>query len=283
MDYIFSKKEVKVLEHLADGKQHDEAPADLTDAQFYYALKLLKDKDLVYASFLAGGEVCSSQIKTEGRAALENFKMKEKRIIRRALKELGLTHEQYQILNNARKMSIEENCNNQKTIISLSREGYLKKNVFSNCNRHWIITEEGEDVLDEIEDRLYDNSVNDSLHVESSNKRDYPVKSFEQPEKTVEKHGDIRIAEKHITDSMKIFYAMWKLGYFEENGEPPTIKSVMDTVGNLFHAKQFSQYSSYLNSANKAKENTVLQPFYDLEEIAREFHKDMENRENNRN
>lgn len=32
MEYIFSKLKVRVLEHLADGEQHEEAPAGLTDA-----------------------------------------------------------------------------------------------------------------------------------------------------------------------------------------------------------------------------------------------------------
>lgn len=281
MEYIFTKQEIKVLKHLADGQQHNEAPAELSDAQFYSALKSLKEKDMVYASFLTGGEVCSSQIKPEGRAALEEFKKKEKRIQRTALQKFDLTHEQYELLINAEASSIEETYDTQKNIVFLHRKGYLK-NGFSNYgNRHWIITEEGQDVLDEIDDRLYDNITNVPLHVENSNERDFSGESVEQPKKIREKH-DIRIAEGHVTDAMKVFHAMWKLGYFEEKGEKSTAKSVMDVLGNLFQAKQFSQYSSYLNSAYQAKENTVLQPFYDLEDIAKEFHNNKENRENNK-
>lgn len=282
MEYIFTKQEIKVLKHLADGQQHDEAPAELSDAQFYSALKSLKEKDMVYASFLTGGEVCFSQIKPEGRAALEEFKKKEKKILRTALDKFDLKHEQYELLTNAEAASIEETHDNQKNIVFLDRiKGYLKKGFSYYGNRHWIITKDGQDVLDDIDDKLYDNSINVPLHVESSNERDYSVESVEQTEKAIGKH-DIRIAEGHVTDAMKVFHAMWKLGFFEENGEKSTVKSVMDTLGNLFQAKQFSQYSSYLNSAYQAKENTVLQPFYALEEIAREFHQNKENRENSK-
>ena len=66
--------QVVVLKHLADGEQHKEAPANLSNALFYSALKSLKAKDMVSASFLAGGEVCSSQITKKGSAALENYR-----------------------------------------------------------------------------------------------------------------------------------------------------------------------------------------------------------------
>lgn len=68
-----TRNEILTLKLLADGEQHDEAPEGLTDAQFYVALKSLKEKGMVYAAFITGGEVCSSQIKTEGRAALDDF------------------------------------------------------------------------------------------------------------------------------------------------------------------------------------------------------------------
>ena len=72
-----TRNEILVLKHLADGEQHDEAPEDLSDAQFYVALKSLKEKNMVYAAFQTGGEVCSSQIKIEGRAALDDFMQTE--------------------------------------------------------------------------------------------------------------------------------------------------------------------------------------------------------------
>lgn len=47
MEYIFSKKKLVVLKHLADREQHEEAPAGLTDAQVRVALSELKACDMV--------------------------------------------------------------------------------------------------------------------------------------------------------------------------------------------------------------------------------------------
>lgn len=283
MEYIFTKQEIKVLKHLADGQQHDEAPAELSDAQFYSALKSLKEKDMVYASFLTGGEVCSSQIKPEGRAALEQFKKKEKKILRTALDKFDLKHEQYELLINAGASSIEETHDNQKNIVFLDRiKGYLKKGFSYYGNRHWIITEEGQDVLDDIDDKLYDNSINVPLHVESSNERDYSVESVEQTEKAIGRH-DIRIAEGHLAHVIEIVHAMCKLGYFEENGKEAPVKNVMETIGEVLHSEQLcSQYSAHLNRAVHGKKDTFFQPFYKLQEVAMDFYENRETRKMSR-
>lgn len=84
---MLTNLQVVVLKHLADGEQHEKAAANLSEALFYSTLKSLKAKDMVSASFLAGGEVCSFQITKKGSAALEIFRRKEKKIIRNALKE----------------------------------------------------------------------------------------------------------------------------------------------------------------------------------------------------
>lgn len=269
--------QVVVLKHLADGEQHEEAPANLSNALFYSALKSLKAKDMVSASFLAGGEVCSSQITKKGSAALEIFSRKEKIIIRNALKEFGLTHEQLRLLNNARTKSLDETSNNHNSIIFLYRKGYLK-HVFFDCNRHWIITEEGEDVLDEIDDRLYDSP----LHVESCNEHDSPVESVEQAEKAIGKH-DIRIADKHLVHVIEVVYAMCKLGYFEENGKKASIKSVMETIGEALHADQVSsKYSSHLNRAANNKMETFLQPLNNMLDKAKKYYETLEERKTNK-
>lgn len=269
--------QVVVLKHLADGEQHEEAPANLSNALFYSALKSLKAKDMVSASFLAGGEVCSSQITKKGSAALKNYRKKEKIIIRNALKEFGLTHEQLRLLNNARTKSLDETSNNHNSIIFLYRKGYLK-HVFFDCNRHWIITEEGEDVLDEIDDRLYDSP----LHVESCNEHDSPVESVEQTEKTIGKH-DIRIANGHLAHVTEVIYAMCKLEYFEENGKVASIKNVMETIGEALHSDQLpSSYSSHLNRAAQSHKDTFLQPFYEMQVEAKKYYKKVESNKKNK-
>lgn len=79
MEYIFSKLKVRVLKHLADGEQHEEAPAGLTDTQVRVALSELKAYDMVKVNVDEAGEVVSSQITKNGSAALEIFRRKEKK------------------------------------------------------------------------------------------------------------------------------------------------------------------------------------------------------------
>lgn len=274
---MFSNLQVVVLKHLADGEQHEKAPANLSDAQFYAVLKSLKAKGMVSASFLARGEVVSSQITKKGSAALEIFKRKEKKIIRNALKEFDLTHEQLRVLNIARTESLRETPDIHYSINFLHKKGYLKQ-VPYGCNRHWIITEEGKDVLDEIDERLYDSP----LHVESCNEHDYPVESVEQTETTIGKH-DIHIADKHLAHVTEGVYAMCKSGYFEENGKVASIKSVMETIGKALHSEQLSsKYSSHLNRAAKNQKKTFLQPFYKMLDVAEEYFESLESRKKNK-
>lgn len=98
MEYIFSKLKVRVLKHLADGEQHEEAPAGLTDAQYSVALSELKACDMVKVNVDEVGEVISSQIKTKGRAALDNWKSLEIAMLNHILEEKKLTKYSYEIL-----------------------------------------------------------------------------------------------------------------------------------------------------------------------------------------
>ena len=275
---MLTNLQVVVLKHLADGEQHEKAAANLSEALFYSTLKSLKAKDMVSASFLAGGEVCSFQITKKGSAALEIFRRKEKKIIRNALQEFDLNHEQLRLLNNARTESLDETFNNHTQISFLSKKGYLKKHAFLGCHRSWVITEEGKDVLDEIDERLYDSP----LHVESCNEHDYQVESVEQAEKTIGKH-DIRIANGHLAHVTKVIYAMCKLKYFEENGKVASIKNVMETIGEALHSDELSSsYSSHLNRAAQNKEDTFLQPFNNMLDVAEDYCENLESRKKNK-
>ena len=269
--------QVVVLKHLADGEQHEKAPAGMSDALYYAALKSLKAKDMVSASFLAGGEVCSFQITKKGSAALEIFRRKEKKIIRKALQEFNLNHEELRVLNIARTESLRDTSDIHYSIHSLHKKGYLKQ-VFYGCNRHWVITEEGKDVLDEIDERLYDSP----LHVESCYEHDYLVESVEQAEKTIGKH-DIRIADGHLAHVTKVIYAMCKLKYFEENGKVASIKNVMETIGEALHSDELSSsYSSHLNRAAQNQKETFLQPFYEMQVEAKKYYKNVESKKKNK-
>lgn len=202
---------------------------------------------------------------------------KKKKIIRNALKEFDLNHEQLRLLNNARTESLDETFNNHIQISFLHKKGYLKQ-VLYGCNRHWVITEEGKDVLDEIDERLYDSP----LHVESCNEHDYQVESVEQAEKTIGKH-DIRIANGHLAHVTKVIYAMCKLKYFEENGKVASIKNVMETIGEALHSDELSSsYSSHLNRAAQNKEDTFLQPFNNMLDVAEDYCENLESRKKNK-
>lgn len=277
MEYIFSKLKVRVLKHLADGEQHEEAPAGLTDARVRVALSELKACDMVKVNVDEVGEVCSSQITKKGSAALEIFKRKEKKIIRKALQEFHLTHEELRVLNIARTESLRDTSDIHYSIHSLHKKGYLKQ-VLYGCNRHWVITEEGKDVLDEIDERLYDSP----LHVESCYEHDYLVESVEQAEKTIGKH-DIRIADGHLVHVTKVIYAMCKLKYFEENGKVASIKNVMETIGEALHSDELSSsYSSHLNRAAQNQKETFLQPFYEMQVEAKKYYKNVESKKKNK-
>lgn len=277
MEYIFSKLKVRVLEHLADGEQHKEAPAGLTDAQVRVALSELKACDMVKINVDEVGEVVSSQITKNGSAALEIFRRKEKNIIRKALQEFNLNHEELRVLNIARTESLRDTSDIHYSIHSLHKKGYLKQ-VLYGCNRHWVITEEGKDVLDEIDERLYDSP----LHVESCYEHDYQVESVEQAEKTIGKH-DIRIAGGHLAHVTKVVYAMCKLGYFEENGKVASIKNVMETIGEALHSDELSSsYSSHLNRAAQNQKETFLQPFYEMQVEAKKYYKNVESKKKNK-
>lgn len=152
------------------------------------------------------------------------------------------------------------------------------KQVLYGCNRHWVITEEGKDVLDEIDERLYDSP----LHVESCYEHDYQVESVEQAEKTIGKHV-IRIAGGHLAHVTKVVYAMCKLGYFEENGKVASIKNVMETIGEALHSDELSSsYSSHLNRAAQNQKETFLQPFYEMQVEAKKYYKNVESKKKNK-
>lgn len=223
------------------------------------------------------GEVVSSQITKNGSAALEIFRRKGKKIIRKALQEFNLKHEELRVLNIARTESLRDTSDIHYSIHSLHKKGYLKQ-VLYGCNRHWVITEEGKDVLDEIDERLYDSP----LHVESCNEHDYQVESVKQAEKTIGKH-DIRIANGHLAHVTEVIYAMCKLEYFEENGKVASIKNVMETIGEALHSDQLpSSYSSHLNRAAQSHKDTFLQPFNNMLDVAEDYCESLESRKINK-
>lgn len=120
-------KEYLTLQHLADGKDHGKSPDSLTDAQYYSALKSLKNKDMVYAAFVEGGEVYAAQIKTNGKAILDDLSDEANYIIRKLIKKENITDAQFLLLKVAR------DNNGAKNVFGITNKSM--KNIVSKLLR----------------------------------------------------------------------------------------------------------------------------------------------------
>ncbi len=267
MNKNINKKEFTTLKHLSDGKQHNDAPERLTSAQYYVALNSLKIKDMVRAFFEEGGGVVSAQITMLGQAILDDLKEQKAKKLRRVLKQLNITQKQYNLLCQVKENGKIENIivNSWLDLPFSFRGYYIEKD---GC---YVLTDKGEDLLQEIEDLLDDDQdyvLNiDTNQVEQVSKENVA----EQPKKT--KASDIHVAKGHLADIIKIIQAMCDLNYFvDANGNKATNKSVMDYFSEAFNAKQLLNYSPNLNKASKANKNTYMQTFINLEEQAEKFY-----------
>lgn len=162
-----SKNEIITLEHLSDGKDHDDAPKGLTDAQFYTALKSLQAKQMVRAAFITGGEVCSSHILNPGQAALDDMESTKKRILRKLLSKKGYSLDQYKLLKYAQEneifstsgifaqehFGIDSDSFKDTIWAQLSKEKYIDTN---EERTGMIITRKGNELLEEIDEELYE-------------------------------------------------------------------------------------------------------------------------------
>lgn len=68
-----TKNEIIALRHLSDEMQHDDYPEGISKAQYTVAIQSLKEKGLVYAAFIEGGELYAAQITIQGIAELDNL------------------------------------------------------------------------------------------------------------------------------------------------------------------------------------------------------------------
>ncbi|MCQ2258892.1 MAG: hypothetical protein MJZ41_13015 [Bacteroidaceae bacterium] len=190
-----SKNEIITLELLSDGLQHNEAPSRLTEAQFYVAVSSLKSRDMVYAAFGEGEEVEATQIKKAGQAELDEMKSTKNRILRKLLSPLNLTVDQYTLIKYTQEHGISSSseafaqehfdvdCDYYKKNIwgQLTREDYLDVN---EERTGMIMTRKGYQLLEEIEDELYEllsnggnaSSVNSSnTQTENTNTQNDPA------------------------------------------------------------------------------------------------------------
>lgn len=276
MNKTITKKEFSALKHLSDGKQHNEAPERLTSAQYYVALNSLKIKDMVRACFEEGGGVVAAQITMLGQVVFDDLKEQEAKRLRRILKQLNITQNQYKAL-----CQIKENGKMENIIVdSWGNLSFSLKGYYINNGKRYVLTDQGKDLLQEIDD-LLDDDCNYMSNIDTNQaEQELKENGAEKPKET--KASDIHVANGHLSDVIKIIQAMCDLNYFvDANGNKVTNKSVMETLGEALNAPQFKNYSPNLNRATQAKsENTYLEPFYALEDKAKEYYKNHNQKKN---
>lgn len=220
---MFTNLQVVVLKHLADGEQHEEAPAGLTDAQFRVALSELKACDMVKVNVDEVGEVISSQIKTKGRAALDNWKSLEKAMLNHILEEKKLTKYSYEILvyykkNTEKLKNIFEGEKTNREILAIAKS--LLKLKLLACERDTpdlYTTDEGLQLLDDIEYLL-----------DKERATWYESKSMENTHDSVT-NNIIHLDPKSRKNMKKFIITTCNYGFYkDENGKPYNLEDVMN-------------------------------------------------------
>ena len=282
-----SINEFRVLRTLSDGEQHDKAPKGLTDSQFYIAVQLLKQKNLIYAAFEEGGKVVSSQIKMAGSAVLDDLKEQEKVILNHVLCEKNIRGCDYKILldlkNNGSKdfsKEIRDDSTFFERLSSLRRNKWIavKFNYYS-------LSDKGFELLEAIEYEVNEALSKKNIQLPGFIEPDADIQdSFadsanqvEQKSKTqLDNTFDIRIKEGHLSDFIKVIKAMCDANYFvKKDGGKVNQVDVMDLMSEAFHSAQLKdgKYSSLLSKSTKAQKRTYLNTFEELEKKAENFYK----------
>ena len=291
-----SINEFRVLRTLSDGEQHDKAPKGLTDAQFYIAVQLLKQKNLIYAAFEEGGKVVSSQIKMAGSAVLDDLKEQEKVILNHVLCARNIRGCDYKILldlkNNGSKdfsKEIRDDSTFFERLSSLRRNKWIavKFNYYS-------LSDKGFELLEAIEYEVNEALSKKSIQVPGFIEPDADIQdSFADSANQVElksktqsdKTSDICIKEGRLSGFMKVIKAMCDANYFEKkDGGKVNQGDVMDLMSEALYTDQLKggKYSTLLSKSTKAQKSTYLNTFVELEDKAKTFYKACLKRANNK-
>lgn len=261
MNYYFNiEKKVKVLKHLEDGVQHSEAPEGLTDAEYCDTVKSLRNLKMVIVESLIEDKCVGAQITSYGQSVLEKIKKRENKIVRDVLFKHDLNHEKLQLLIKT-KQGLTDSYEDLPNLGALKQKGYIKC-LHCGMNRSWKITDNGIDILNEIDDSLYDN-IQDDLMLNGQDQApstgiDEKPKVSMKSESNKSKHH-ITIKQGRISDIIKVLYIMAKLELFEEDGTNAAIKNVMECFGTALNSDQLiSQYSSYVNRSFSGQNKTAL-------------------------
>lgn len=281
-----SFNEFRVLRTLSDGEQHDKAPKGLTEAQFCVAVKSLKMKKLVCATFEEGGKVVSSQITMEGRAVLDDLKGQEKKILNHVLCARNIRGCDYNILldlknkgSNAYEKEIKDDSTFFERLSSLRRNKWIAVK-FNN----YSLSDKGFELLEAIEYEVNEALSKKNIQapfiepdVDTQDSLADLANQVEQKSKTQsDKTSDICIKEGRLSHFMKVIKAMCDANYFvKKDGGKVNQVDVMDLMSEAFHSARLKdgKYSSLLSKSTKAQKNTYLKTFEELENKAENFYK----------
>lgn len=287
MNYYFNiENKVKVLKHLEDGTQHSEAPEGLTDAEYCDTVKSLRNLQMVIVESLIEDKCVGAQITSCGQKVLEKIKKREKKIVRDILNKYNLNHEKLQLLIKT-KQGLKDSNKDAPNLVALQQKGYIKC-LHCGMNRSWKITDNGIDILDDIDDSLYGNIQDDFLLMLNGQDQTPSTGIDEKPKVSMNSESNkskhhITIKQGRISDVIKVLYIMAKLELFEEDGTNAAIKNVMECFGTALNSDQLiSQYSSYVNRSFSGQIKTALNIFYEMKEEANGYYKNRESRKQNK-
>lgn len=279
------KNEIITLNHLADGKQADEIPEGLSEAQYFTAARSLQEKDMVYAAFVEGGKLEALKLTMKGQAEIDDKKEEAKRIYRHLAQKAGLTTDQLALMQHAKKMGQCDNIFNipwaeyrDYIFKDLYNKHYLKTDYDKNRKQRLVLTRLGQQVVDDIEDDFYTELSNHSKKYNIQQEYTKIEDDNTGPSQKI-KYSGFGIDENRITDVIKVVWSMHSIGMFvKPDGKKATIQSVMDAFAEFLQSKQFKQYSSYTNKGQKATKNTYLSVFEEMKDAAEKYYDKKEER-----
>lgn len=250
---MFTNLQVVVLKHLADGEQHEEAPAGLTDAQFRVALSELKACDMVKVNVDEVGEVISSQIKEKGLAALDNWEDLENAMLNHILEKKKMTKYSYGVLVHFKNKGEEKNIfegektNREFNAIVKSLLGTHLLNIDRRDNNKFYVTDEGLQVLDDIEYLL-----------DKERATWYKSMTMENTHDSVT-NNNIHLDPKSRKNMKKFIITTCNYGYYkDENGKPYNLEDVMNAYALFFRDDKFKDYSSLVNKSGELEDKELI-------------------------
>ncbi|MBQ0023330.1 MAG: hypothetical protein KBT29_08845 [Prevotellaceae bacterium] len=224
-----TQNEIKLLRHLADGEQHIGVPQELTEAQCHVAAKQLKEKDMIHADL----EQNIYQIKTAGQAVLDDLKDEEKRLLRKLVKENGLTLDQYDLLIHIKKFGelenifgIDDSEFKEQIWGHLARLKYIDLEDRNSGDSEFVVTRQGSQVLEGIEDELCNMLAGDS----NVGHTQFAVKDESQKSRMAEaidlnniENGDFIANEPYLRVQIKLLELLFKKAGIDTTERIPSL------------------------------------------------------------